>query len=96
MGVCRGERGKRNLGFRLIYHRAALKFLARQENAVQRRIMEALAGLLADPLQGDICPLKKQPGAYRLRVGTYRVIFIVDRQNGEITIRTVDNRGDIY
>lgn len=40
-------------GYKLIYHKDALKFLAKQEKAVQERIAQGLRSLLIIPPEGD-------------------------------------------
>lgn len=62
-------------GYKLIYHKAALKYLAKQEKFVQERIAIGLRGLLEDPPISDIKPMKGRAGLYRLRLGTLRVLL---------------------
>ncbi|AMQ21706.1 type II toxin-antitoxin system RelE family toxin [Geobacillus sp. JS12] len=75
-----------NSGYKLIYRKAAVKFIARQDKDVQERFAFGLQGLLAIPPQGDIKKLKGQDGLYRLRVGTYRVLFRIDHEERIIYI----------
>ncbi len=85
-----------NSGYKLIYHKDAVKFLAKQEKAVQERIVLGLRGLLEVPPIGDIKPMKGYTGLYRLRVGTYRILFEVDHNELIVYIRAIDSRGGIY
>ena len=73
--------------------RKALKFIQKQNQEQQRRILSAIYKL---PHTGDIKRLESQSHLYRLRVGEYRVIFTVD--HGALIVRVVDanNRGDVY
>lgn len=82
--------------YKLIYHKDAIKFIAKQERAIQERISKALNGLAIRPPLGDIKPLKGQGKVMRLRVGTYRVIFKVNNTEQIVLILTIDNRGDVY
>ncbi|MBG9794830.1 plasmid stabilization protein [Paenibacillus dendritiformis] len=82
--------------YKLIYHKEALKFIAKQEKSMQERIAEGLKGLLVVPPVGDIRPMKGNFGLYRLRIGTYRVIFEIDHDEKIIFVRAVGSRGDIY
>lgn len=76
--------------FQIVYSKNALKFLKKQDKPTQRRIISAIEKL---PLEGDIKKLQGADG-YRLRVGTYRVLFDV---NGIIIdIIDIGNRGQIY
>jgi len=73
-----------------------VKFLIKQERAIQERIRKALAGLVIRPPIGDIKPLKGKEKLMRLRVGTYRVIFKINHTEQIVYILTIDNRGGIY
>lgn len=75
--------------FRIVYSKNALKFLQKQDKNVQQRIIDAIGRLPS----GDIKKLKGKDG-YRLRVGSFRVLFDV---NGTIIdIIDIGNRGQIY
>ena len=85
-----------SLVYQLTLSRDAVKFLAKQEKSVQERIRRSVTGLAVRPPVGDIKPLKGRDKLYRLRIGTYRVIFEVDHTEQMVYILTIDNRGDIY
>lgn len=85
-----------NSNYELSYHKAALKFLAKQEQSVQERISEGVSGLLKIPPEGDIRLMKGYRELYRLRVGTFRVLFEVDHNERIIYIQAIGNRGDVY
>lgn len=82
--------------YKLIYHKSALKFIAKQEKSVQERIAEGLKGLLEIPPEGDIKTMKGYTDLYRLRIGTFRVLFDIDHNEKIIYIQAIGNRGDIY
>ncbi|GKV65185.1 MULTISPECIES: type II toxin-antitoxin system RelE/ParE family toxin [unclassified Sporosarcina] len=82
--------------YKLIYHKPAVKFIAKLDMAAQERIAAGLKGLLAAPPAGDIKRLKGNDGLYRLRVGSFRIIFMIDHHEHVIFIQAVGNRGDIY
>lgn len=82
--------------YKLIYHKDAIRYLAKQEVLVQERIAKGLAGLLTIPPEGDIKLLKGQQGLYRLRIGTYRILFEISRTEKIIYIQAIDSRGGIY
>ncbi|TCP62154.1 type II toxin-antitoxin system RelE family toxin [Baia soyae] len=83
-------------GYKLIYRKDAAKFLAKNEKAIQKRIATGLQGLLENPPIGDIKPMKGYIGLYRLRIGTYRILFEIDQTEKMVYIRTIDSRGGIY
>jgi mRNA interferase RelE/StbE len=82
--------------YRLIYHKAALKYLAKQEKAVQERIIKNIHGLLTNPMSGDIKRMEGDPGILRLKIWAYRVIFRLDKIRKVIHIDDIGPRGDIY
>ncbi|WP_079680447.1 type II toxin-antitoxin system RelE family toxin [Planktothrix sp. PCC 11201] len=51
--------------------------------------------LLADRTLVDIKPLKGR-NDWRLKVGDYRVIFIIDNENKVYFVTKIGLRGDIY
>ena len=73
----------------IIYSKDAEKFLRKQTKHVQQRIMSAIEKIPS----GDIKKLKGRCG-YRLRVGSYRILF--DENGVIINIIDIDNRGQIY
>ena len=81
------------MSYNIPIDRTALKFSNRQPVDQKRRIFAAIRKL---PDVGDRKRLKGAKGLYRLRVGTYRVIYSVD--HGELTVYVIDadNRGDVY
>lgn len=80
----------------LTYHKSAVKFLSKQDAHNRQRIYAALEGLKRIPPVGDIAKLKGTNNLYRLRVGTFRMIYQVNFKENVIYILAIDNRGDIY
>lgn len=61
------------------------------------RFSTALHKLSLDPSAGDVKKLRGDlPGAYRLRVGKWRVLFIRNDDARRLDIVTIEKRGDIY
>jgi mRNA interferase RelE/StbE len=85
-----------NLGYKLIYHKSSLKFIAKQEKTIQNRIAEGLKGLLKIPPEGDIKYMKGYTNLYRLRIGPIRILFDINHSENIIYIQAIGNRGDIY
>ena len=85
-----------NSDYKLIYHKDALKFLTKQEVAVQERIAKGLTGLLTIPTRCDVKQMKGYQGLYRLRIGTYRILFEINHTQKIVYIQAIDSRGGIY
>lgn len=79
----------------LIYHKSAVKFLAKQDANHRQRIYTALEGLKRIPQTGDIANLKGTNSQYRLRVENFRIIYTLDLHEWAVYILAIDNRGDI-
>lgn len=82
--------------YKLIYHRDTVKFLAKQEKAVQERIALGIRGLHEIPPIGNIKPMKGYTGLYRLKVGMFRVLFRIDHQVKVVYVEAIGSRGDVY
>ena len=78
------------MGYDVIYHRAAEKYLDSQTNAMRKRIMDAIDDLP----EGDVIKLKGRKG-FRLTIGGFRVLF--DYVDGStVDVVTIAPRGDVY
>ncbi len=79
--------------YQISIEKSAQKFLKKLPKPEESRVLKAIAKL---PDDGDRKQLKGHSGLYRLRVGTYRIIYTVD--NGKLIVRVIDagNRGQIY
>jgi mRNA interferase RelE/StbE len=83
--------------YRIRILRAAMRDLARLDKTVSRRIAERLYWLAAnldhvrtEPLTGELA------GLYKLRVGDYRVIYEILRDEQTIVIHAIGHRKEIY
>jgi len=76
--------------------RDALRVLVKLDKPVRRRIQVAIDRLQHDPRPHGAIALRGMPGAYRIRIGDYRVIYTVD--NGRLVVVVVDlgHRREIY
>ena len=78
--------------YKIVFQKAALKFLKKQDKNTQERLLKAIKQL---PNGTDI---KKIQGynMYRMRVGSMRVLYTVDDVIMVVSIENIDNRGDVY
>lgn len=70
-----------------------MKFLAKQPKPQQERLLRAIYKL---PTEGDIKTMSGYDGLYRLRVGTYRVLFTIENAILTVRVLQIGNRGDVY
>lgn len=65
------------------------------DKPARRRILEAIERF-AQTGHGDVKALQGEPGAYRLRLGDYRIIFEADVPTNTIIIMKVSHRREAY
>lgn len=67
---------------------------------VIKRSISALDELALDPLTPrpgfDVKPLTGIPGMYRLRIGTWRLLYRVDLQGRRVYVTTISKRATAY
>ncbi|MCB9800460.1 MAG: type II toxin-antitoxin system RelE/ParE family toxin [Candidatus Omnitrophica bacterium] len=74
---------------------ASLEKIARSDTRLYKRVVQIFESLQQDPFQGK--PLKgRLKGRYSYRVGTYRIIYAVFRNQLLITVIDIGHRRDIY
>lgn len=82
------------MSYQIEIQKPALKFITKLPKNEKEHLLREISKLP----EGDIKALKgkKSKGFYRLRVGTYRIIYTVD--HGKLIVCVIDagNRGEIY
>lgn len=81
------------MSYRIVIEKAAMKFLQKQPQAQRERLLRAIQGL---PYNGDIKPMSGHENRYRLRVGSYRVIYTIEGDLLIVRVLAIGNRGDVY
>lgn len=78
--------------YKVRFEKAAQKFLDKQDKNQRLRLYKAIYRL------PDGTDIKKLNGhnLYRLRVGDYRILYMIDNEICLINIENIDNRGDVY
>jgi len=71
----------------------ARKFITSQPQDRQKQLFDAIKKL---PNIGDITTMQGRSGTYRLRVGSYRVLFTKDDKILKVRVVDAGNRGDVY
>ena len=80
---------------RIDFVRSAEKELLKLDKRLAHKILEKINLLGSDPYGQDSQKLAGGKG-YRIRLGDYRIIYILDKENVLITIIKVGHRRDVY
>ncbi len=81
--------------YRVEFRPAALRELRRLDRSVQPRIQGAITLLAQDPRPPASRPLRGREG-YRLRVGDYRIIYIINDGVLLVVVVTIGHRREVY
>ena len=83
--------------FSIEYSKAARKALKAMPRNTARLIMEKVEALATDPMapNNNVKKLTNHPG-YRLRVGDWRVVYLVHENTLLIAVVRIAPRGDVY
>ena len=83
-------------GYEIEVSRTAEKQIGRLERADQRRIVRAIVALAREPRPRGSRKLQGYDDVFRIRVGTYRVIYSVEDRRLIIVILKVGHRRGVY
>ncbi len=78
--------------YKINYEKRCLKYFKKLDRHTQLRIIKGINQL---PL-GDVKRLQGNTEDYRLRIGSYRIIFSKDDENLIILIIDIAPRGEVY
>lgn len=86
--------------YRILAHRRVIKFLQNlRDEKLKARLKETLIELQDYPIslrRLDVQKLEGLKRAYRIRVGEYRIVFLVDKESKAIYITHIRKRESIY
>ncbi len=82
--------------YRIEITRDALRALSKLDKPIRRRVQTAIDHLGTNPRPQGAMALRGLPGAYRIRVGDYRVIYAIN--DGRLLVIVIDlgHRSEIY
>ncbi|RLE84816.1 MAG: type II toxin-antitoxin system RelE/ParE family toxin [Thermoprotei archaeon] len=82
--------------YRVELSRRAFRFLKRLDPEARRRVFEKLASLRDEPIPRGAVKLRGEKGAYRLRVGDYRILYKVLWGEGVVLVFKIEHRKRVY
>ncbi|MBM3897295.1 MAG: type II toxin-antitoxin system RelE/ParE family toxin [Thaumarchaeota archaeon] len=84
------------LTFRIEYSSRAQKSLGSLSSDTRRRVLEKISELSENPFPRGVVKLHGEENTYRLRVGDFRVLYEVYRQQRAILIVKIEHRSTAY
>jgi len=84
--------------YQIILHRRAVNFYNKSSDKQKNRISKAIDKLKDNPLYDkDVKKLRgKLRGKQRLKIGHFRIVYLVDKERNRVIIESIGPRGDIY
>lgn len=82
--------------YSITYKPSAVKALRKLERKYQQAIVSAIEALAHQPRPDGVKKLQGGEGEYRLRVGSYRIIYDINDQDLVILVLHVGHRKDVY
>ncbi|WP_236793280.1 type II toxin-antitoxin system RelE/ParE family toxin [Amycolatopsis sp. GM8] len=76
--------------------REALRALAKLDKPIRRRLQAAIDKLGSEPRPHGARALQGLKGAYRVRVGDYRIVYTIDDGRLIVVIVDLGHRREIY
>ena len=83
--------------YELLFYPGVARDLETLDKSTRERILDKIQWLLEHVEEVRHKPLAAQwAEVYRLRVGDYRVVYGIDRENGRIVVYAVGHRSEVY
>ena len=75
---------------------SAAKQIQRLQRYEQQRVMTEILGLANNPRPVGYIKMAGSVEAYRIRVGVFRVVYVIDDTVRVVTVTRVGHRKDVY
>ena len=83
--------------FKIEFSRQSIKFLKNADKILQKRVIKKIGGLKKKPILHDSKSIEGyKEKLYRVRVGSYRILYEVDSKNNIIGVVKIDKRSKAY
>jgi mRNA interferase RelE/StbE len=82
--------------YAIVFRTSALKELDRLPEQVASRAARAIEALSATPRPPGSVKLAGSSNEYRIRVGDYRVVYVVEDGRRQVQIGRIRHRKDVY
>ena len=82
--------------YKITFKPSVTKDLKNLDRAAVPRILSAIEALSSNPFPGSAKKLVGSDHSYRVRVGDYRVVYIVNQNLREVEVQRVRHRKEVY
>lgn len=82
--------------YRIVLHREAHQEIKALPKKVRAKVVEVIDGLRTEPRPPGASQLKGRKGAYRVRVGDYRILYEVHATEIVVYVVGVAHRREVY
>lgn len=82
--------------YQISYKASAAKELRKLDKPNQIRLLDAIEGLATNPRPDGVKKLKTKYDQYRIRVGSYRVVYEISDGKLRVLVLRVAHRKDVY
>ncbi len=83
-------------GYSIEIETSAAKQIARLQRGEQVRVAKAIKALAVDPRPSGCKKLSGTTSSYRVRVGNYRIVYVVEDAIRVVTVTRVAHRREVY
>lgn len=84
--------------YQVVYLPQAEKFFKKYPKNITSHVFSKIQALGSDPhaSNNNLTKLKDPLSGYRLRIGDFRAIFILDEKTKRIVVAKIDHRSSVY
>jgi len=82
--------------YEIIFSKKAAKFISSLPEGYKNKIKETVSVLKENPYGYPYKKIRGETNVYRIRVGEYRILYEIDKNDNLIIILKVDKRERVY
>jgi mRNA interferase RelE/StbE len=83
------------MAYQVTFKASALKSLESIPKQTRRRLFDTAAKLHDEPRPGGAIKLKGS-ALWRIRVGDYRILYLIDDDKGKVDVQIIAHRREVY
>jgi mRNA interferase RelE/StbE len=84
------------VAYEIVIQDTANKVLRKLDKPVRERVAAAIEALADDPRPAGIKAIVGEPGAFRIRVGDYRVLYEIEDYRLVVMVVKIGHRSTVY